>query len=137
MKSFSSILLLLISALAFGQSNPAISIMDFVKIKNDQKKEALYFYEHNWKAYRNIALQKGYIKAYQLLTTIADSAAGFDILLITEYTDSLQLKYSEQRFQEIIKKYSPDGPNLLNDLKPADFRQILYSKKLQSIFSAS
>ena len=110
--------------------------MDFVKIKNDHRREALYFYEHNWKTYRDIALQKGYIKSYQFLTTTPDSVAGFDILLITEYADSLQLKNSEQRFQEIIKIISPEGPHLLNDLKPTDFRQILFSKKLQTFFSA-
>ena len=109
--------------------------MDFVKIKNEHRREALYFYEHNWRTYRDIALQKGYFKSYQFLTT-PDSPAGFDILHITEYTASLQLKNSEQRFQEIIKIISPDGPYLLNDLKPIDFRQILYSKKLQTFFSA-
>jgi hypothetical protein len=100
-KSFSVIFLLFVSNFSFGQSNPAISIMDFVKIKNEHRREAMYFYEHNWKTYRDIALQKGYIKSYQFLTTTPDSAAGFDILLITEYADSLQLKNGEQRFQEI------------------------------------
>jgi hypothetical protein len=85
---------------------------------------------------RDIALKNGYIKSYKLLTTSADSTADFDLLLITEYADSIQFKLSEERFQQIIKATRPDGPKLLNELKPTDFRQNLFFKKTETLFSS-
>lgn len=124
------------SLAGFGQANPAIAIIDFVKIKNDRQKEALFFYENNWKIYRDIAIQKNFIKSYRLLFTKADSTANFDLILITEFADSLQFKLSEDRFQTIIKTTSPNGPTLLNELKPNDFRQNAFFKQSQIIFSS-
>jgi hypothetical protein len=115
----------------------SITKMDFVKIKNGKQKEALFFYENNWKVYRDIALEKGYIKSYKLVTTLADSIANFDLILITEYADSLQEKLSEERFQLIIKEKSPNGPKLLNDLKPNDFRQNLFLKEVKTLYSGN
>jgi hypothetical protein len=110
-------------------AQPGVSVIDFVKIKNDKTKEALFFYENNWKVYRDSALQKKYISAYRLLTTNADSMGNFDIMLITEYADRAQFQLSEQRFNQIIKTVRPDGPKLLNDLKPDDFRKHVFTKK--------
>jgi hypothetical protein len=122
--------------LSAGQTPSPISVIDFVKIKDEKIKEALYFYENNWRVYRAIALTKEYIKSYQLLTTAADSNANFDIILITEYSDSTQLKLSEKRFQEIIKDLRPTGPKLLNNVKPNDFRVNLFYKTAQEVFSS-
>lgn len=110
--------------------------MDFVKIKNGKQKEALYFYENNWKVYRDIALKDNFIKSYKVLLTDADSAANFNLILITVYADSLQFKLSEERFQKIIKDARPDGPMLLNKLKPNDFRQNISFKKTEILFSS-
>lgn len=49
-------------------------------------------YENSWKIYREIAMKRKFIKSWQLLSTHADTAADFDLMLITEYTDSLQPK---------------------------------------------
>lgn len=126
MKRKSSLSILFIIAFLNIEAQNSITKIDFVKIKNDQRKEALFFYENNWNKYRGIALDKGYIKSYKLLTTHADSVANFDLMLITEYADSLQERLSEERFQQIIKATNPNGPTLLNDLKPNDFRQNLF-----------
>ncbi len=126
--------LLLISVTSLGQTKGAISVIDFVKIKNDKRNETLYFYENNWKIYRDSALKNNYIKSYELLTTKTDSIANFDIMLITEYSDSLQLKLGEERFQKIIKEIRPNGPKLLNDLKPNDFRQNVFTKWGETLF---
>lgn len=120
-----------------AQSETTVTIIDFVKVKQGKRQEVLFFYEHNWKVYRDIALQKGYIKAYKLLPTTADTAADFDLILLTEYTDSLEYALSEQRFQDIMKSTRPNGPMLLNDLKPADFRQNQFFKQTETLFSAS
>ena len=134
MKSFFTIFLLCFTAAAFAQGSRAVSVIDFVKIKNGKKAEALYFYENNWKVYREIALQKGYIKSYKFFTAKADSLANFDIVMVTEYADSVQFKKSEENFNKIIKETRPNGAKLMNDLKPADFRINLYSKIAESLY---
>ena len=117
----------------FGQSQRPVTIIDFVKIKASKTAEALFYYEQNWKAYREVALKKGSIRSYQLLTTKADSLADFDLMLLTEYTDSTQFGLSEERFQRIIQDMNPDGSKLLNALKPAEFRTNLFYRKAETL----
>jgi hypothetical protein len=118
----------------FGQSKPTISAIDFVQILNGRQKEAVFYYENNWKAYRDVALQKGYIKSYKLLITNPDSVANFDLILITEYRDSTQAALSENRFQQIIKDTRPTGSKLLNEWQPKDFRKNVFFKQGKTIF---
>lgn len=125
---------LLFANILFAQTKTTIATIDFVKIKNNKQQEALYYYENNWKLYGDIALNNGNIKSYKLLTTSADTTANFDLILITEYTDSIQFKQSEERFQQIIKATRPDGPKLLNELQPADIRQNLFFKQAETLF---
>ena len=136
MKIIISSFLISFTILAYGQKGHEISIVDFVKIIPGKGKEAIYFYENNWKVYRDIALQKGYIKSYRMLLTQADSVGNFDIMLFTGYADSSQLKLSEERFREIIKSINPNGPKLLNELKPAEFRQNIFFKKTETLFDS-
>jgi hypothetical protein len=127
--------MLLVSINSIGQNKKSILTMDFVQITNDKRAEAIFFYEKNWKVYRDIALERGFIKSYSLLTTVRDSTTNFDFILITEYTDSLLFKSSEENFQKIIKEINPDGPKLMNELKPTDFRKIVFFKKAEAMFS--
>jgi hypothetical protein len=136
MRNLLSIALILFANISFGQSETTISTIDFVKIKNNKRQEALFYYENNWKVYRDIAFKNGYIKSYKLLKTSADSTANFDLILITEYADSTQFKLSEERFQKIINSTRPNASKLLNELKPADFRQNLFFKKAETLFSS-
>ena len=55
---------------------------------------------------------------------------------MTEYSDSIQYKISEERFQEIIKATRPNGPSLLNELKPNEFRQNVFTNEAQTIFTS-
>jgi hypothetical protein len=135
MRYFLLFALVLSVTFSFGQTESTITIIDFVKIKNNKRKEALYFYENNWKVYRDIALKNNYIKSYKLLTTSADSTANFDLILITEFSDSLQFNLNEERFQQIIKAARPNGPKMLNELKPNDFRQNIFFKKTETLLS--
>jgi len=134
MKHLIPVFLILFSTVSFGQADPSVTIIDFVKIKNNNTKEAIYYYEKNWKASRDIALAKGFIKSYRLLSTTADSAADFDLVLITEFKDSAQYNLVEERFQAIFKEMRTGGPILLNDLKPSEFRQNVFNKKAETIF---
>jgi hypothetical protein len=112
-----------------AQNNPTVFAIDFVKILDNKQKETFYYYENNWNASREIAFAKGYIKSYQLISTNADSAADFDLMLVTEYADSTQYKMREERFSKIIKELNPGGPKLLNSIKPNDFRKIIFVKQ--------
>jgi len=135
MKKLLLVASLTVTTILFAEAQSKISVIDFVKTKNGKQQEAFYFYENNWKIYRDIALEKGFIYSYKLLKTSADSAANFDLILITEYTDSAQFNLGEERFQQIIKATRPGGPKLLNELKPNDFRQNLFFKKAEILFS--
>ena len=106
--------------------------MDFVKIKNDKRAEALYFYENNWKVYREFAMKEGYIRSFHLLKVKSEEGSDFDLILITEYASEAQFKQSEERFNAIIKATRPNGPKLLDDVKPADFRTTVFSKIAES-----
>lgn len=110
-----------------------VTVMDFVKVKDGHITEALFFYEHNWKLYRDTAVKRGYIQSYRMEQVLIDTAA-FEIVLITEYKDSLQYSNSESNFREIITALRPGGPLLLNTLQPAEFRKNLYVKITRNIF---
>jgi hypothetical protein len=136
MKKIILITLLFNAQALFAQYQNSISTIDFVKIKNEKRNEALFFYENNWKIYRDIAIAKDFIKSYKLISTSSDSTANFDLLLITEYKDSIQYNLREERFQKIIKEINPNGPKLLNNFKPSDFRINLFYKEANTIFSS-
>lgn len=130
-----SVLLLLFSVAIIVTHAQTVLVMDFVKVKEGRQAEALFFYENNWKMYRDIALEKGFITAYRLEKTMADSSASFDLVLITEYADSSMYRKSEENFRDILSSTRPNGPLLLNELKPADFRQNVFVKVTETLYS--
>jgi hypothetical protein len=114
-----------------------VLVMDFVKVKNGRLAETLFYYENNWKQYRDIALQKGFIQSYRLEKTTADSTAAFDLILITEYPDSKAYRKSEENFRDILATTRPNGPLLLNEWKPADFRQNVFVKITETLYRSN
>jgi hypothetical protein len=116
-----------------AQNHP-VSVVEFVKIQNEKTDEALYFYENNWKIYREKAVEKGFIRSFRLLRASSDSLA-YDIVLITEYPDEKSHQNSEENFRSLISALRPKGPLLLNELKPADFRKSVSVQVMQTIFS--
>ena len=62
------IVLLMALQATYAQKKSSVTIMDFVKIKNNHTEEALYYYDNNWKVLRDMAMEKGFIKSYQILT---------------------------------------------------------------------
>lgn len=99
----------------------AIRIMDFVKIKPGREIKALYFYENNWKIYREKALEKGYISNYEMVRVKADEAVNFDFILMTEFPDAAALENVELNFQPIMRELRPNGPVFYNELRQKDF----------------
>jgi hypothetical protein len=136
MKHFLIAFLILLPAGARGQNGGAVSVIDFVKITDGKRPQAIYFYENNWKRYRDAALSKGFIRGYQLLANTSDKVKDYDLLLITEYADREQYRLSEERFNQIIKDVAPAGPRLLDDLKPADFRTNVSGATTETVFSS-
>ena len=103
---------------AFSQKYATI---DLVKAKAEFEKEALFFYEQNWKAFREEALKKKVISGYKMYRSAADSTGYFDITLITEYKNVEAHAFSEEKFRPIMKKVSPNGPKYLNEVKREQF----------------
>ncbi len=127
-------ILMIFLFIGYNGISQTVTVMDFVQVKEDRRAEAIYFYENNWKLYRDIAVKKGYILSYRLELATADSAAAFDLVLITEYKDSLQYINSESNFRGILNSARPNGPLLLNHLQPADFRNNLFVKVTKNLF---
>ena len=104
-------------------------VMDFVRIKDGKRDEAIYYYENNWKLYRQAALKKGVIKSYELIEVKPVENALFDLILVTRYHSEQQRNDSEKNFEPVMKELRPAGPLLKNDLKPEDFRQSIFLRE--------
>lgn len=119
---------LILGSAGFSQQ---ISSMDFVKVKNNHFEETEFYYDNNWKKLREIALQRGIIHSYELKKVKSGTEEKqFDFILITTYQDQAQYDASEEEFDKIIAEVrkTNDGPKLLNQIKPSDFREILYNQ---------
>ncbi len=121
-----ALVLMLSTCLSYGQKDQSITSMDFVTILNGNDKEALFYYENNWKVLREMAVKKGYIASFKLLKEMNKDKNSFSIVLSTSYTNSLQFEKREEHFQELIKEKG--ALKLLNEKQPAEFRKTVYSK---------
>lgn len=104
-----------------------IEVMEFVKIKGGLRDEARYYYENNWRAFRDAAVKRGLIDSFEYVEISTPSNAAFDIVLITRYRGEAQFDNSEKAFEPLIKELRPNGPFLKGAFKPDDFREIVYS----------
>jgi len=128
MKNLLLFVVLAMSSVSFGQVNDKITTIEFVEVVNNNKEEALFYFQNNWKILRDKAIIKNYIHSYQLLETHKSEEAPFQILLITTYLNKTQYDQREDHFQELIKESG--GLKLLNDKKPGEFRKSLFSKNM-------
>lgn len=121
------ILLFIISCASlssFAQTE-TVTLFEAVKIKNEKRPEALFYFENNWKVLRENALKKGIIHSFEFVIAKRNEKADFDIILITRYKDQAQFEKSEENFQELIK--ARGEIRLKNELKPDDFRQSVFT----------
>lgn len=124
---------LFITATSMAQSETkSVWVIDFVKTKPGQLTNALTYYQQNWAKARQYALKEGYVASYNLLVTPADSVAGFNLMLLTEYPDSTAYKQSEAHFQQIFKTHFTKGFAPVNGLSSKDMREIRFSKNFQN-----
>ena len=121
-------IILSLSSISYGQTDDSITTIDFVQILNDNKEEAIYYYQHNWKVLREMAIQKNYIKSFQILETPDSEREPFQLMLITTYKNKIQYDLREDHFSELIKEKGE--LKLMNDKKPGDFRKTLFTKEM-------
>jgi hypothetical protein len=98
-------------------------MIDYVEVLNNNKSEALYYYQNNWEQLRIKAIEKGYIKSYLLLETKPTEKTPYHFMLITTYKNNLQYNASETNFNILIRESG--GLKLMNDKKPGDFRKVI------------
>jgi len=115
----------------YAQQSQRISSMDFVEIVNENEKEALFYYQKNWKVLRQMALKKNYIASFEILKDISKEKSSFHLILITTYANKEQFNNREEHFQELIKEKG--GLELLNEKNPAAFRKTVMSKDLSHL----
>ncbi len=108
------------------KADETVVLMDFVKIKNGKRDEAMFYYQNNWKLYREAALKRGFIQSFEIVEIAPNESNQFDLILITRYASEEQYKASEKNFEPILKEIRPNGAVLKNDLKPEEFRQNLF-----------
>ena len=111
--------------------------MDFVKIKEGKRDDTMFFYEKNWKVYREEALKRGIIHSFELLESVPVATAPFDLILITRYKGEEQHKSSEKNFEPILKELRPNGPELKSTLKPDELRQRVFIYEGKALATSS
>lgn len=135
-----SILLIMILApgcMRQDASLPYMSSVDIIECREQYAAEVMYFYTRNWKAFREKALDAGVISGYRFLRTATDSNGIFQLILITEYPDSLTFSQREQNFAPIMRAISPNGPQMLNDVPRQEILQYLNGYDARTLHSAS
>ncbi len=108
-----------------GQEERKISTLDFVQVLNNNKAEALYYYQNNWLELRKKAVEKGYIASFDFLETEPTPENPINFILITTYLEKDDFEKREENFAELIKERG--GLQLLNEIKPEEFRKTLFS----------
>lgn len=119
-------LLLFINISGYSQEDKRMSTIDFVEILNDNKEEALFYYQNNWQVLREIALKKDYIHSFQILETTSSPETPYNFILITTYANKTQYDERETHFNAIIKNQK--GLKLLNTKQPNNFRKVIIRK---------
>ena len=83
-------------------ANPSVWAVDFIQTLPGQQDNYVRSIETNWAHARSIARQRGAVLSYQALVSPQDSLRGWDVMLLTEYTDSTAFANREPTFQEIF-----------------------------------
>lgn len=120
---------ILSSIMAMAQSSRSIILMDVVEVPVARRVEAIYYFENNWKLFREVAMEKGLIKSYRLMEVNHENSDHLELILTTEFSNETQLELVEENFEPIMKAARPNGPVLLNEIKPGEFRKLVSSRK--------
>lgn len=115
LKRFAAVLF--IAVCLASPARAEVVTVDLARVKPGKLEEALYYYRENWQAFREQALDRGYISGFELLVDAREPGAE-TILLITRYADRHSYDAREENFAVVMP---PGGPALLNDLQPKEF----------------
>jgi len=116
-------LLLFFTIISFSSYSQKVSTFDIVKVKASFEKEAMYFYNNNWRAFREEALKQKVIIGFEMFKSAIDSTNHFDLTLVTTYKNEKYFAEAEEKFRPIMQKVSPNGPKYLNTIKREQFLQ--------------
>ncbi|MEM6514567.1 MAG: hypothetical protein AAF688_00140 [Bacteroidota bacterium] len=114
-----------VSYVGASQENNKISTLETVEVINNNKAEALYYFQNNWAKLREQAIENKLIYSYQLLEVDYTESTPFHFILITTYLNASQFENREAVFQKLIE--SNPGLKLLNHKKPNEFRKSVFS----------
>lgn len=115
-----TILLILFGFLGIA-AKAQVTTVDIVKVKGEYEKEALYFYENNWKVFREEGLKARFISGFQLVESERDTAGVVTLVLMTHFADSVSYANVEKNFRPIMQRVSPGGPKMLNSVGRKEF----------------
>ncbi|KXJ98651.1 MAG: redoxin domain-containing protein [Acidobacteria bacterium OLB17] len=105
---------------------PIYTVVEFVKFKEGLAKQAEYFYENNWRLYREEAKKRNVIASFDMMKAGPEAGGTFDLILVTRYRGKEQFDNSEKGFEPILKELRPNGPALLDGIKPKAFRETVF-----------
>ncbi|WP_232623088.1 hypothetical protein [Pareuzebyella sediminis] len=130
MKYFLLLVLFSYISIITAQKDERVTSIEFVQVLNDNEEEAIYYFQNNWKALREMALERGFIDSFQVLEAPANigEEESFQLMLFTTYANKAQYALREKRFQELIREKGT--LELLNDKKPEEFRKSLFTKEM-------
>lgn len=114
-------ILTLILTMTLSYAACQITTIDAVKAKSEYEREAIYFFENNWKPFREAALEEKVISGFELVKSDPDSTGVTTIWLVTHYQDTPTYENAEKNFQGIIRRISPGGPKMLNAVPRKEF----------------
>jgi thiol-disulfide isomerase/thioredoxin len=117
--------------------NGVFETIEFIKVINGMRDEARYFYENNWRFYRDAAVKRGVIDSFEYIDANTEKDPSFDIILITRFRGVEQFRNSEKAFEPIIKELTPKGPFLKGTSKPDDFRRVVSTYTGKAVFTSA
>ena len=110
-----------------GQQDKRMSLMIFVQVLNDNKEEAIFYYQNNWGAMAELAIERGLMESHQILETPYSEEEPYHLILIVTFFNEEQYDNREEPYFELLKEIGPE--KLMNDKKPDEFRKELYKKR--------
>ncbi len=81
---------------------PGVWAIDLVRTRPGMQAEYLRGVRANWAGARRIALTSGAIRSYRALAAAPDTIRGWDVLLMTEYSDLASYAARESTFARIF-----------------------------------
>jgi len=111
---------------ASAQADERISTLQFVQIIDERVDEALYYYKNNWRSLRKIAVKEKIIVSFEFIRTERTVDYPIDLVLVTTYKNEKQFENREKNFEKVMVNMELD---LMNELKPDEFRKTLFVKE--------